>query len=68
MTEVPGAFPTNNEFLADCRAVGPIDLRRRIGGIRTRVLSGTLCRLQYNGLVDRCTYREAPPPVEYRLT
>ncbi len=32
------------------------------------MLSETLRRLQYNGLVDRCTYREAPPRVEYRLT
>ncbi|MEU6270569.1 winged helix-turn-helix transcriptional regulator [Saccharopolyspora shandongensis] len=46
----------------------PIDLRRQIGGIRTKVLSETLRRLQYNGLVCRCTYREAPPRVEYRLT
>ncbi|MCI2420348.1 helix-turn-helix transcriptional regulator [Saccharopolyspora sp. K220] len=46
----------------------PVDLRRRIGGIRTKVLAETLRRLQYNGLIARCSYREAPPRVEYRLT
>lgn len=46
----------------------PVHLRRRIGGISTKVLTETLRRLEYNGLVSRHTYREAPPRVEYRLT
>lgn len=46
----------------------PVELQRRIGGIRTKVLAETLRRLQQNGLVTRNPYREAPPRVEYRLT
>ncbi|MGW3468217.1 winged helix-turn-helix transcriptional regulator [Saccharopolyspora sp. NPDC000995] len=37
-------------------------------GSRAKGRSETLRRLQYNDLVDKCTYREAPPRVEYRLT
>ncbi|MER7079444.1 transcriptional regulator, HxlR family [Saccharopolyspora kobensis] len=46
----------------------PVELQRRIGGIRTKVLAETLRRLQQNGLVTRNSYREAPPRVEYHLT
>lgn len=46
----------------------PGDLRHRIGGISTKVLTETLRRLEYNGLVARRAYREAPPRVEYELT
>ncbi|MCO1582738.1 helix-turn-helix transcriptional regulator [Crossiella sp. SN42] len=46
----------------------PVQLRRDIGGIRTKVLTETLHRLAYNGLIARDSYREAPPRVEYRLT
>lgn len=46
----------------------PGKLRERIGGISDKVLTETLRRLEYNGLVRRRTYREAPPRVEYELT
>ncbi|MET0135304.1 MAG: helix-turn-helix domain-containing protein [Kibdelosporangium sp.] len=46
----------------------PVDLRRRIGGISTKVLNQTLRRLEHSGLVTRHSYREAPPRVEYELT
>lgn len=46
----------------------PVDLRRRIGGIRPKVLNETLRKLEYNGLVTRQVYRESPPRVDYALT
>ncbi|MFE6869770.1 winged helix-turn-helix transcriptional regulator [Kitasatospora sp. NPDC057692] len=46
----------------------PVELRERIGGISSKVLTETLRRLQFNGLVDRCALPGAPPRVEYRLT
>jgi DNA-binding HxlR family transcriptional regulator len=46
----------------------PVDLRVRIGGISSKALTETLRRLEYNGLVTRRSYREAPPRVEYALT
>lgn len=46
----------------------PVDLRARIGGISAKVLTETLRRLEYNGLVDRRAFRAAPPKVEYALT
>ncbi|MDQ0846719.1 helix-turn-helix domain-containing protein [Streptomyces sp. V1I6] len=46
----------------------PRELRERIGGISSKVLTETLRRLQFNGLVERHAYAEAPPRVEYRLT
>ncbi|MEV8632260.1 helix-turn-helix domain-containing protein [Streptosporangium sp. NPDC051023] len=46
----------------------PGDLRERIGGISAKVLTETLRRLEYNGLVSRRAYPEAPPRVEYELT
>nr|WP_202437792.1 helix-turn-helix domain-containing protein [Streptomyces sp. SID5910] len=46
----------------------PVELRERIGGISSKVLTETLRRLQTNGLVDRQTHPEAPARVEYRLT
>ncbi|GAB2955733.1 winged helix-turn-helix transcriptional regulator [Nonomuraea fastidiosa] len=46
----------------------PGQLREEIGGIRTKVLTETLRRLEYNGLVARHAYAEAPPRVEYELT
>jgi DNA-binding HxlR family transcriptional regulator len=44
------------------------DLLTRIGGIRGKVLTETLRRLEFNGLVERRAYAEAPPRVEYGLT
>ncbi|TCO58705.1 HxlR family transcriptional regulator [Actinocrispum wychmicini] len=46
----------------------PVDLRRRIGGIKPKVLNETLRKLEYNGLVVRQYHREAPPRVDYALT
>lgn len=46
----------------------PVELRERIGGISSKVLTETLRRLQSNGLVDREAHPGAPPRVEYRLT
>ncbi|MEO3870126.1 helix-turn-helix domain-containing protein [Nonomuraea sp. B12E4] len=46
----------------------PGQLREEIGGISPKVLTETLRRLQFNGLVTRRTYAEAPPRVEYELT
>ncbi|MER5419444.1 winged helix-turn-helix transcriptional regulator [Streptosporangium roseum] len=46
----------------------PGELREHIGGISTKVLTETLRRLEYNGLVSRRAYSEAPPRVEYGLT
>lgn len=50
---------------------GPLrrrDLRDAIGGISDKVLTDTVNRLLGNGLVDRRTYAEAPPRVDYALT
>lgn len=46
----------------------PGELRQTIGGISPKVLTETLRRLEFNGLVKRHTYPEAPPRVEYELT
>ena len=46
----------------------PGDLRERIGGISPKVLTETLRRLQFDGLVERRAYEGSPPRVEYTLT
>ncbi|WP_436761961.1 winged helix-turn-helix transcriptional regulator [Streptosporangium sp. V21-05] len=46
----------------------PGELREEIGGISAKVLTETLRRLEYNGIVSRRAYAEAPPRVEYGLT
>ncbi|MFH9400692.1 winged helix-turn-helix transcriptional regulator [Streptomyces sp. NPDC017638] len=46
----------------------PVDLRQRIGGISSKVLTETLRRLQFNGLVERLADPGAPSRVEYQLT
>ncbi|WP_433430050.1 winged helix-turn-helix transcriptional regulator [Nonomuraea sp. CA-141351] len=46
----------------------PGRLREEIGGISTKVLTETLRRLEFNGLVSRHVYAETPPRVEYELT
>jgi DNA-binding HxlR family transcriptional regulator len=43
-------------------------LRTRIGGISQKVLTETLRRLEFNGLVARRAYGGSPPRVEYELT
>ncbi|MFE2288686.1 winged helix-turn-helix transcriptional regulator [Streptomyces sp. NPDC059443] len=46
----------------------PRDLLARIGGISPKVLNEALRRLEFNGLVERQVYAEAPPRVDYTLT
>ncbi|WP_349637072.1 helix-turn-helix domain-containing protein [Streptomyces sp. RerS4] len=46
----------------------PRALVARIGGISPKVLNEALRRLEYNGLVERRPYAEAPPRVDYALT
>ncbi|AVH56215.1 MULTISPECIES: winged helix-turn-helix transcriptional regulator [Streptomyces] len=46
----------------------PGELRARIGGISAKVLTETVRRLEFNGLVERQSYGGAPPRVEYELT
>lgn len=50
---------------------GPVrhgELKDRIGGISQKVLTETLRRLEFNGLVQRQAYDGSPPRVEYELT
>ncbi|KOG71863.1 HxlR family transcriptional regulator [Streptomyces antibioticus] len=46
----------------------PVALREHIGGISQKVLTETLRRLEFNGLVERRAYGGSPPRVEYGLT
>ncbi|EYT82712.1 HxlR family transcriptional regulator [Streptomyces sp. Tu 6176] len=46
----------------------PVELRERIGGISSKVLTETLRRLRHNGLVTRRTPPDTPSAVEYGLT
>lgn len=46
----------------------PVELRERIGGISSKVLTETLRRLQSYGLVARQAHPGAPPRIEYQLT
>ncbi|AKH86680.1 HxlR family transcriptional regulator [Streptomyces sp. CNQ-509] len=46
----------------------PVELRARIGGISSKVLTETLRRLQFNGLVERDVRPGAAGRVEYGLT
>jgi len=44
------------------------ELRRRIGGIRERMLAQTLRYREEDGFIERIAYEVVPPHVEYRLT
>lgn len=44
------------------------ELERSLGGISPRTLSLRLRDLESNGIVERRTYAEVPPRVEYALT
>ncbi|MEU6425587.1 helix-turn-helix domain-containing protein [Microbispora sp. NPDC046973] len=54
--------------LGEAGPLRPRQLRARIGGISPKVLNEALRRLEYNGLVERRAYAEAPPRVDYALT
>ena len=44
------------------------ELERSLSGISPRTLSLRLRALEEEGIVERCTYPEVPPRVEYALT
>lgn len=44
------------------------ELERSLAGISPRTLSLRLRALEEEGIVQRCTYSEVPPRVEYTLT
>ena len=44
------------------------ELERSLAGISPRTLSVRLRALEEEGIVQRCTYSEVPPRVEYTLT
>ncbi len=46
----------------------PVELREQIGGISSKVLTETLRRLQFNGLVERRESTGTPARVSYELT
>ncbi|MFJ8045700.1 winged helix-turn-helix transcriptional regulator [Kitasatospora sp. NPDC096147] len=55
-------------ILGESGPMRPRALITRIGGISPKVLNEALRRLEYNGLIVRQAYAEAPPRVDYSLT
>ncbi|TGB19633.1 transcriptional regulator [Streptomyces palmae] len=55
-------------ILGESGPMRPRAMLDRIGGISPKVLNQALRRLEYNGLVRRHRYAEAPPRVDYSLT
>jgi len=45
-----------------------LELQRKLGAISEKVLTEKLRELEKDGLVERISYSEIPPRVDYRLT
>jgi len=54
--------------LGNCGKLRFNDLTKELGGISPKTLSDTLKKLQAQGLIERKSFAEIPPRVEYSLT
>ena len=61
----------NSRIICVLAALGTLrysELRKQMGNITDAVLASTLKNLIAHGIVERCSYDEIPPRVEYSLT